>query len=158
MPTLEYCQYRRRRGTWGADRRKHNLLAHYDFETVHSITDSTFVSHVSFIGTDEDGEPTPMMLPLTAVLGNYGDGDNVGPEMSDEDLERHQKNAMRQGPANVYLHGNAAAMLCKAIKNSGTGAVKVCICSTKGTVLVLDGEIVLCAFREYRLYSEADAQ
>jgi hypothetical protein len=98
------------------------------------------------------------MLPLTAVLGNYGDGDNVGPEMSDEDLERHQKDAMKQGPANVYLHGNAAAMLCKAIKNSGTGTVKVCICSTKGTVLVLDGEIVLCAFRDYRIYSEADAQ
>lgn len=75
-----------------------------------------------------------MMLPLTAVLGSYGDGDSANPEMSDEDLERHQKSALRQGPANVYLHGNAAAMLCKAIKNSESGEVKVCVCSTKGIV------------------------
>ncbi|RMZ84646.1 hypothetical protein DV737_g1234, partial [Chaetothyriales sp. CBS 132003] len=88
--------------------------------TVHSIIDSTFVSHVSFIGTDEDGEPTPMMLPLTTVLGNYGDGSSIGPERSDEELDRHQKHTMKQGPMNVYLHGNAAAMLCKAIRASET--------------------------------------
>ncbi|KAH8878621.1 hypothetical protein GQ53DRAFT_86544 [Thozetella sp. PMI_491] len=111
--------------------------AHYDFQTVHSIIDSTFFSHVSFVGMDEDGQPTPITLPLTAVLGNYGDDNNMGPDMSDEALETQQKHAMRHGPMNVYLHGNAAAMLCKAIKASDIGAVKVCICSTKVDGLVL---------------------
>jgi hypothetical protein len=90
-----------------------------------------------------------MMLPLTAVLGTYENDDNMDLDMNDEDLERQHRHAMRQGPTNVYLHGNAAAMLCKAIKTSEIGAVKVCICSTKGKFLFLSGELVLCAFREY---------
>ncbi|KIX05435.1 uncharacterized protein Z518_06307 [Rhinocladiella mackenziei CBS 650.93] len=114
--------------------------AHYDFETVHSITDSTLVSHVSFIIHDEDGEDTPITMPLTAVLGRYdddGDGFSISPDASDAELEQHQKQAMQEGPMEVYLHGNAASMLYKAIKESNRGEVKVCISSTKVDGLVL---------------------
>lgn len=106
--------------------------AHYDFETVHAITDASLVSHVSFIAADDNGEPTPITLPLTAVLGWYGDGDGDGPEVSDAELARQQQVVMRQGLMDVYLHGNAAAMLYRAIRDSAAGTVNVCICSTKG--------------------------
>lgn len=115
------------------------------------------MSHVSFVirGGDNDGEVTPAVMPLTAVLGRYdednddeeicedgegdgeggGGGDDGSAEMIERRRQKRQKTreeAMRSGPMELYLHGNAAAMLCRAIRESGTGEVRVCVCSTKG--------------------------
>lgn len=105
---------------------------HYDYRTVHSILASTFVSHVSFIIKDEEGEPMPMNLPLTAVLGRYDPNNPLPEDDGDEEQYMHQQESMTDGPADLYLHGNAASLLCKAIKENGS--VRVCISSTKGTI------------------------
>ncbi|EXJ83160.1 hypothetical protein A1O1_06779 [Capronia coronata CBS 617.96] len=106
---------------------------HYDYQTIHSITDSTLVSQVSFITRDEDGDAIPLTMPLTAVLGSYGDGSNIPSEteVSDAELERIRQEQMKRGPMDLYLHGNAAALLYKAIRESESGQVRVCISSTK---------------------------
>lgn len=108
-------------------------VGHYDYRTVHSILSSTFVSHVSFIVEDEDGEPMPMNLPLTAVLGHYDPNDPLPEDDGDEAQYIRQQESMGEGPADLYLHGNAASMLCKAIKEKGS--VRVCVTSTKSTIL-----------------------
>ncbi|EXJ77212.1 hypothetical protein A1O3_10370 [Capronia epimyces CBS 606.96] len=114
--------------------RVYKQRAHYDYQTVHSITDSTLVSQVSFIARDEDGEAIPMAMPLTAVLGRYGDAEA---EVSDGELERQQKENMTNGPMDLYLHGNVAALLYKAIRESESGHIRVCISSTKVDGLAL---------------------
>lgn len=104
---------------------------HYDYDTVHSITISTLLSHVAFITKDNDGEDTPVNLPQTCVLGRYSP-DTDYDRLSDEQLEAEHNETVRSGPVEAYLHGNAAAMLYKAIKSSENGTVKVCITSTAG--------------------------
>ncbi|KAJ9314370.1 hypothetical protein C8Q69DRAFT_505873 [Paecilomyces variotii] len=109
--------------------RVYKQRGHYDYRTVHSILASTFVSHVSFIIKDEEGEPIPMNLPLTAVLGRYDPNNPLPEDDGDEEQYMHQQESMTDGPADLYLHGNAASLLCKAIKENGS--VRVCISSTK---------------------------
>ncbi|KAH8690695.1 hypothetical protein BGW36DRAFT_411500 [Talaromyces proteolyticus] len=120
--------------------RIHKDRGHYDYATVHSITNLTLVSHVAFNVKDEegDGEDTPINLPLTCVLGSYNpeiDYENI----SDAQLHSEHQKSMRTGSVEAYLHGNAGSMLYKAIKASEHRSVKVCITSTKvdGVVLVL---------------------
>jgi nitroimidazol reductase NimA-like FMN-containing flavoprotein (pyridoxamine 5'-phosphate oxidase superfamily) len=109
------------------------ITAAYDYQTIHSIFASTLVSHVSFISTDSDGDPTPINLPLTAVLGRYDPAhplpDHPTPQESyfHSDLNR---------PLDLYLHGNVAMMLRRAIHKNGQ--IKVCICSTKVDGVVLN--------------------
>ncbi|GAD92872.1 hypothetical protein BC1G_06677 [Paecilomyces variotii No. 5] len=91
--------------------RVYKQRGHYDYRTVHSILASTFVSHVSFITKDEDGEPMPMNLPLTAVLGRYDPNDPLPEDDGDEEQYMRQQESMADGPADVYLHGNAASLL-----------------------------------------------
>ncbi|KAI5248393.1 hypothetical protein E4T42_05666 [Aureobasidium subglaciale] len=111
--------------------------AAYDYQTVHSIFASTLVSHVSFIGTDADGDPTPINLPLTAVLARYDPSyplptSNTPPLSSS--LSYH---ANLNRPLDLYLHGNVAMLLRRAVlKNDGTA--KVCIASTKVDGVVLN--------------------
>jgi hypothetical protein len=67
-------------------------------------------------------------------LGRYNldiDYDNL----TDQQLHAENKDSIINGPAEAYLHGNAASMLYKAIKASGENGVRVCITSTKGTYL-----------------------
>ncbi|KAL1881581.1 hypothetical protein Plec18167_003178 [Paecilomyces lecythidis] len=109
--------------------RVYKQRGHYDYRTVHSILASTFVSHVSFITRDEDGELIPMNLPLTAVLGRYDPNDPLPEDDGDEEQYTRQQESMADGPADLYLHGNAASLLCKGIKENGS--VRVCITSTK---------------------------
>lgn len=104
---------------------------HYDYSTVHTITDSTLVSHVAFNTKDEDGEDTPINLPLTCVLGRYKP-DVEYSSLTDQALDIENKFSINNGPAEAYLHGNAASMLYHAIKASGDRGVRVCITSTKG--------------------------
>jgi uncharacterized protein len=107
------------------------VTGHYDYSTIHSITDSTLVSHVAFNIKDEDGEDTPINLPLTCVLGRYNP--DIGySNLTDRQVDEDNKNSITNGPAEAYLHGNAATMLYKAIKASGDKGVRVCITSTKG--------------------------
>lgn len=103
---------------------------------MHSITDSTLVSHVAFSIKDEDGEETPINLPLTCVLGKYNPNAEYS-NFTDQELDSKNMNLVLNGPAEAYLHGNAASMLYKAIKASGDKGVRVCITSTKGTHLPL---------------------
>ncbi|THW78056.1 hypothetical protein D6D19_01809 [Aureobasidium pullulans] len=107
--------------------------AAYDYQTVHSIFASTLVSHVSFIGIDEEGDPTPINLPLTAVLGRYDpshplpENDNPSESSYHEDLNC---------PLDLYLHGNVAMMLRRAVVKNGT--FKVCVASTRVDGVVLN--------------------
>jgi nitroimidazol reductase NimA-like FMN-containing flavoprotein (pyridoxamine 5'-phosphate oxidase superfamily) len=110
-----------------------NLPAAYDYQTIHPIIASTLVSHVSFISTDEDGDPTPINLPLTAVLGRY-DPSHPLPSNSTPEQSYHHSNLNR--PLDLYLHGNVAMMLRRAISKQGN--IKVCICSTKVDGVVLN--------------------
>lgn len=73
-------------------------------------------------------------MPLTAVLGRYGDGSDIPAEteVSDAEIELLRQERMKEGPMDLYLHGNAAALLYKAIRESDSGQVRVCISSTKG--------------------------
>lgn len=111
-------------------------LGRYDYNTVHSITHSTLVSHVAFITKDEDGLDTPVNLPLTCVLGRYDPSVNYE-TMTDHQLQVENANILANGPVEAYLHGNAASMLYKAIKASGGNGVRVCITSTKGLSIFL---------------------
>lgn len=74
-----------------------------------------------------------MNLPLTAVLGRYDPNNPLPEDDGDEEQYMHQQESMTDGPADLYLHGNAASLLCKAIKENGS--VRVCISSTKGTII-----------------------
>ncbi|CRG82704.1 hypothetical protein PISL3812_00048 [Talaromyces islandicus] len=118
--------------------RVYKQRGHYDYETVHSITDSTLLSHVAFIIKDNDnnGEDTPVNIPLTCVLGRYNP-DIDYESLSDEQLDAEHKQTIHNGPVEAYVHGNAAAMLYKAIKSSEDGSVKVCITSTAVDGIVL---------------------
>ncbi|KAG9748131.1 hypothetical protein KCU59_g4133, partial [Aureobasidium melanogenum] len=110
--------------------------AAYDYQTVHSIFASTLVSHVShvsFISTDEDGDPTPINLPLTAVLGRY-DPSHPLPETYNPQASSYHQDLNR--PLDLYLHGNVAMMLRRAVLKNGT--MKVCITSTKVDGVVLN--------------------
>ena len=102
----------------------------YDYASIHSVFASTFVTHVCFITTDEDGEPTPMNLPMTAVLGTYNPQDPLSDDDGTED-EYYRQQLDLSKPMDVYLHGNSALMLKHAVKRNGT--MKVCLAATKGT-------------------------
>lgn len=80
---------------------------------------------------DEEGEDTPVNLPMTCVLGRY-DSNIEYDYLSDEQIEYENKKLITNGAAEAYLHGNAASMLYKAIRASGQNGVRVCITSTKG--------------------------
>lgn len=106
------------------------IIAAYDYTTVHSIFASTLVSHVSFIGLDEDGDPIPINLPMTAVLGQYDPVDPI-PEDDGSDSQYHRQQQDVDRPMDLYLHGNCAMMLRRAVARNGT--MKVCVTATKGT-------------------------
>ena len=106
------------------------MEAAYDYSTVHSIFASTLVSHVSFIGVDEDGDPTPICLPMTAVLGAYDHEDPL-PEDDGSESQYYQQQQDPDRPMDLYLHGNCAMMLRRAVVRNG--GFKVCVTSTKGT-------------------------
>lgn len=106
------------------------LLARYDYWTVHSIVDSTLVSHVSFI-KEYEGQQIPMNMPLTMVLGRYDPLCRYA-DYGDEFLKETQEAAMKYGAVEAYLHGNSASMLLQAIRLSKGGSIPVCISSTKG--------------------------
>jgi hypothetical protein len=92
-----------------------NLLcsttAKFDYETIFSILNFTFFSNVSFVIIDEDGEPSPFSLPMTAVAGQY-DPTNPLPEDDggNEVYERDQESSGER-TFDVYLHGNSAMLL-----------------------------------------------
>lgn len=104
--------------------------ANYDFETVFSILDSTFFSDVSFVITDEDGEPSPFSLPMTAVAGQYDPSTNLPDDDGDEESYMREQESCGRRPFDVYLHGNTAMLLRKMTKSNGS--VKVVVSSTKG--------------------------
>ncbi|GAB7353863.1 hypothetical protein MBLNU459_g4222t1 [Dothideomycetes sp. NU459] len=109
--------------------------AAYDYTSVHSVFASTFVTHVSFVGTDEDGDPTPINLPMTAVLGSYDPEDPL-PEDDGSDSQYYQQQQNVDRPMDVYLHGNCAMMLRRAVVKRG--AMKVCLAATKVDGVVLN--------------------
>lgn len=111
------------------------LLAAYDYATVHSIFASTLVSHVSFIGTDEDGDLTPINLPLTAVLGRYDPEEPLPEDDGSESQYYHQQEDLDR-PMDLYLHGNVAMMLRRAVVKNGS--FKVCVTSTRVDGVVLN--------------------
>ncbi|KAL2215178.1 hypothetical protein M432DRAFT_142294 [Thermoascus aurantiacus ATCC 26904] len=116
--------------------RVYKKRGHYDYRTVHSIVASTFVSHVAFTITDEDGEPTPINMPLTAVMGRYDPDDPLPEDDGDEEeYVRQQEATVLDGPADLYLHTNAASLLYKSIREKGS--VRVCVTSTKVDGVVL---------------------
>lgn len=91
--------------------------ARYDYETVHSIFDSTLVSHVSFITNGEEGNAVPVNFPLTAALGRYDtEKSNNHGIMTDAEPRLCQQEAMNRKPMEVYLHGNTSSLIYKAIK------------------------------------------
>lgn len=92
------------------------------------------MSHVAFIGLDEDGDPTPINLPMTAVLGCYDPEDHL-PEDDGSDSQYYRQQQDVDRPMDLYLHGNCAMMLRRAV--SKNGSMKVCITSTRGMYLSL---------------------
>ncbi|KAF3397450.1 hypothetical protein DPV78_008306 [Talaromyces pinophilus] len=123
------CPFQQPKSDEGYSQEKLNTIriykqrGHYDYSTIHSITDSTLVSHVAFNIKDEDGEDTPINLPLTCVLGRYNP--DIGySNLTDRQVDEDNKNSITNGAAEAYLHGNAATMLYKAIKASGDKGVR----------------------------------
>lgn len=110
------------------------LVAKYDHKTVHDILETTFFSDVSFITTDENGEPSPFTLPMTAASGQYDPSNPLPEDDGDEEQYQKQQETFNEEPFDVYLHGNAAMLLGKATK--ANGSVKVVISSTKGTMIL----------------------
>ncbi|KAI5198621.1 hypothetical protein E4T39_06666 [Aureobasidium subglaciale] len=110
--------------------------AAYDYQTVHSIFAATLVSHVSFIGTDADGDPTPMNLPLTAVLGRYDPSHPLPTSNTPPSATSLSHHANLNRPLDLYLHGNVAMLLRRAVLKNGSA--KVCIASTKVDGVVLN--------------------
>lgn len=87
------------------------------------------MSHVSFIGLDEDGDFTPINLPMTAVLGAYDPEDTL-PESDGSDRQYYRQQQDLDKSMDLYLHGNCAMMLRRAVVKNG--AMKVCVTSTRG--------------------------
>lgn len=70
-----------------------------------------------------------MNLPMTAVLGSYNPQDPL-PDNDGSEAEYYRQQLDITKPMDVYLHGNSAMMLKRAVKRNG--AMKVCLCATKG--------------------------
>lgn len=70
-----------------------------------------------------------MNLPMTAVLGKYNPQDSL-PEDDGSEEEYYRQQVDLSKPMDIYLHGNSAMMLKRAVKR--TGAMKVCLAATKG--------------------------
>lgn len=70
-----------------------------------------------------------MNLPMTAVLGRYNPEDPL-PEDDGTVNDYYRQQLDVDKPMDVYLHGNSAMMLRRAVKPNGK--VKVCLTSTKG--------------------------
>ncbi|KAF7909186.1 uncharacterized protein EAE98_012265 [Botrytis deweyae] len=115
--------------------RVYKKRAHYDYRTVHSILSQTFVSTISFIVPDEDGEPSPFSLPMTAVAGNYDPHKPICEDDGTEEQYVQEQESFGEGPFDVYLHGNSAMMLNRMTKQGGN--MKVVISSTKVDGLIL---------------------
>lgn len=79
------------------------------------------------------------------MLGRYNP-DIDYERLSDEQLDAEHKETIRNGPVEAYVHGNAAAMLYKAIKASENGSVKVCITSTAG----MSNGVIYCGKKSER--------
>jgi len=107
------------------------LIAKYDYKTIYSILTATFFSDVSFIVADEDGEPSPYIIPITAVAGKFNPCQPLPEDDGDEEEYVQQQDLYNEQPFDVYLHGNAAMLLSKMSKTQGP--VKVAVSSTKGT-------------------------
>lgn len=88
------------------------------------------MSTISFVVEDEDGQPAPFALPMTAVAGRYDASKPLPEDDGDEERYRREQESFGEGAFDVYLHGNAAMVLCK--KTQAEGSVKVVISSTKG--------------------------
>ncbi|TGO89932.1 hypothetical protein BPOR_0086g00020 [Botrytis porri] len=115
--------------------RVYKKRAHYDYYTVHSILSQTFVSTISFIVPDEDGEPSPFSLPMTAVAGNYDPQNPICEDDGTEEQYVKEQESFGNAPFDIYLHGNSAMMLNRMTIEGGN--VKVVISSTKVDGLVL---------------------
>ncbi|PQE29256.1 flavin-nucleotide-binding protein [Rutstroemia sp. NJR-2017a BBW] len=109
--------------------------AHYDYSTIYKILSSTFVSTVSFVVTDEDGEPSPFSLPMTAVAGRYDPHNPICEDDGSEEQYIREQESFGEGPFDVYLHGNSAMMLSRMTKSKGS--MKVVLSSTKVDGVVL---------------------
>ncbi|KAH8597979.1 hypothetical protein B0O99DRAFT_617334 [Bisporella sp. PMI_857] len=123
------------------DQRKENTIrvykhrARYDYKIVYSILESTFFSDVSFVTIDEDGEPSPFMVPMTACAGQYDPSNPLPEDDGDEEQYRREQELFNEKPFDVYLHGNSAMLLNKMTK--ANGSIKVVISSTKVSGIVL---------------------
>jgi hypothetical protein len=80
--------------------------------------------------TDEDGEPSPFSLPMTAVAGRYDPRNPISEDDGSEEQYIREQESFGEGPFDVYLHGNSAMMLSRMTKSKGS--TKVVISSTKG--------------------------
>ncbi|KAF8841425.1 flavin-nucleotide-binding protein [Paxillus ammoniavirescens] len=96
--------------------------AAYDYETVHSIINSTSVLHVSFVPPSDDTNPAPIILPMIGQIGRYPKTDDDAPS--------------------CYLHGHVSSRLMKVsstAQHSEQSGLPVCIAATQvdGYVLAL---------------------
>lgn len=85
---------------------------------------------MSFVITDEDGEPSPFSLPMTAVAGQYDSSTPLSEDDGDDEAYEREQESCGKRPFDVYLHGNSAMLLRKMAKSNGS--VKVVVSSTKG--------------------------
>lgn len=80
-------------------------------------------------------------MPLTAVMGRYDPDDPLPEDDGDEEeYVRQQEATVLDGPADLYLHTNAASLLYKSIREKGS--VRVCVTSTKDIYSFLPGPLL----------------
>jgi hypothetical protein len=96
-----------------------------------------------------------MNLPMTAVLGLYDPEDTL-PEDDGTVSDYHRQQLDVDKPMDVYLHGNSAMMLRRAVKSNGQ--MKVCLTTTKGECLKSDSLVVLKIINSRRRCSQLHAQ
>jgi len=93
-------------------------------------------------------------MPLTAVMGRY-DPDDPLPEDDggEEEYVRQQEATVLDGPADLYLHTNAASLLYKSIREKGS--VRVCVTSTKGIYILLPPRTSPDRISEYSIFANS---
>ena len=112
------------------------IAANYEYKAIYAVLQKTFVSNVSFVITDEDGEPAPFCLPMTAVPGQYDPSvPSLLEDDGDEETYVQQQETYNDEPFDVYLHGNTALLLGKMTREKGS--VKVVVSATKVDGVVL---------------------
>jgi len=112
----------------------------YDYDTIHTIIDTTPILHVAFPPSAED--PFPAVLPMLGCTGVFDesattqDTADYATPGSFPTGDTKKQNTLPPGPRAIYLHGHAASRIFQQAKTQRI-PVTVAASSMQGIVLAL---------------------